>query len=614
MLAMRAWMLVVLTFAVSISIIDPAEAAKRCTGAACGTLSCSEPTVPARDGVTRRHELSCDHVREVTLLEGPSAGRVEDLVATYPGIAFRFTPEAGNESDQTFRVRLAGTNGTAGEVTVRVDVIPRSENTAPWCQPVEKSQRSDGTAPVVVSYSVLCFDDEDDPMVLDGGGPGTHLNAPRELDRNGGFLWNYRTATSSGVEHTTYWATDVLGAQSEPADVMIEVGPSDKPTTCRPNPGTFGYDAWPVFTRPGRVRNFGMVCEDLDGDDFTVLPGKMPTQGLLTINSVRPPDHGWWGTHQFIDATYVPADDGPRADPFTLTTITGGVVAEHEMQMLTPADDWINPGGCSWFADPTSRGLPTTVLGGCDDDEGDPIDVKVVKQPEHGTIGAPVSTPALYGREHIRLAYVPDPGFVGIDCVVLEVNGEFVHSIDVVVDELPASPVEVPDVPAPELPLPDDGTVFTPLPEDPSPPADAHEPPTPRPETPAAPSTPAPRAPAIPARPSSRAAAAAALGGADVVVVRRLGSARVWAARSSVRRGLPRSGGAALAVTCEAVCPVRWRPDVAGARASSALARGTAAPGRALVLALPRGRQAKQASFMVQVGRQKATVRLAVRR
>ena len=94
-----------------------------------------------------------------------------------------------------------------------IHVTPRDQNTAPQCQPASAAQRTAGTAPAVVAVDVYCWDYENDSFVIDGGGPGEHLDGPRTVrggDTGGAEapVWHYRTATASGQEATTFWATD----------------------------------------------------------------------------------------------------------------------------------------------------------------------------------------------------------------------------------------------------------------------------------------------------------------------------------------------------------------------------------------------------------------------
>ena len=422
----------------------PAEAAKRCEGSVCAAPSCSDPTVPARDGIARSYTVSCRHTRGVELLRGPEAGRLERLSANGGGVAFDFTPAAGNEADQSFEARLTGNDGSTKDVTFRIDVIPRADNTPPRCSPVSTSQRVTDPGPVRVEFSVSCSDAEDDPMMLHGGGPGRHPGAPRPLTWNGGYLWTYEPVTRDGVEQTSYWATDVLGATSAPAAVTIELGPGvDRPTTCLPNPYYGGYGLPSVLTRPGRIRRFGVYCEDPDGDAFSVAMGEQPARGLMTLNDTGTLQPGWWGVERFVDATFVPADDGDLAEQFALLTDTGGRRATHRMQMLTVAEDRNHGYGCGYSDATTPPGTPGTVELWCTDAEGDPLDVELVTPPAHGIAGPPVSLPAQYGQERITIPYTPEPGFECTDCVVVKV-GDMPISIDI--------HVRVPEPPMPPPP------------------------------------------------------------------------------------------------------------------------------------------------------------------
>ena len=126
---------------------------------------------------------------------------------------------------------------------VAIHVTPRAQNSAPQCQPASEARRTDGASAAVVELFVYCWDYENDTIVVDGGGPGEHLDGPRTLhggDGGGAEVapWHYRTATARGEEATTFWATDDLGARSTDTPLTVQVGPEvDRLPTCAPNPG-----------------------------------------------------------------------------------------------------------------------------------------------------------------------------------------------------------------------------------------------------------------------------------------------------------------------------------------------------------------------------------------
>ena len=107
---------------------------------------------------------------------------------------------------------------------------PARRTPRPSASPRRRRERTDGTSPAVVELYVYCWDYENDTIVVDGGGPGEHLDGPRTVhggDGGGADVapWHYRTAIARGEEATTFWATDDLGARSADTPLTVQVGP-----------------------------------------------------------------------------------------------------------------------------------------------------------------------------------------------------------------------------------------------------------------------------------------------------------------------------------------------------------------------------------------------------
>ena len=524
------------------------------TASAAATPECFTPETWDRPGLDRPHELDCHRAWGVELARGPSHGRLtgfafDDDAQT---ASWRYRADDDAPAEDALELRLQGPGGTTTQ-RVTIHVTPRAQNTAPQCQPASAAQRTAGTAPAVVAVDLYCWDYENDSFVIDGGGPGEHLDGPKAVrggDAGGAEVpvWHYRTATASGQEATTFWATDDLGARSDDTPLSVEVGPGvDRLPSCLPTPGAADPEAdfLPVYARAGATRRFGVVCSDADHDPLTVRVGAAPARGALTTFAPGAVEDHDWGTERWVDAVYRPADRSGQSDPFSVVAAAHGHTTETKLAILNADDEhWFGGLGCATDTATTTAGTPGVIRFSCADDDGDPLQATVTKAPDHGAAAPPALSPARYGWDDVAVAWTPEPGFVGIDNVGLRVADGHGVQVDLSVDLY----------------------VYA---------ADA----------------PTPAAPALPAtgRPSVGQAAAVApadqariaLGTRDVALVRRLGDASVFAKRSAVRRGLaPHAGSTALAVTCPLTCRVDTR--VRGSRP----ARSTARPGRAARLRL----------------------------
>ena len=517
-----------------------------------------------RPGIERPHELSCERATSAQLAAAPAHGHLTGLAFDVESqtAAWRYRPDADAPAEDSFTLRL---EGPAGAVTKRVTVhvTPRAENTPPQCRPASAAQRTDGASPAVVALDLYCWDYENDTIVVDGGGPGEHLDGPLTIDGgNGGGAevprWRYRTATARGEESTTFWATDDLGARSADTPLTIEVGPTvDRLPACAPTPGFADPDAefLPIYARPGKTRRFGLVCSDADHDALSVKLGTRPARGALTTFAPGGLQDREWGTERMVDAVYRPADASGEPDPFTVVSTANGRTAETRMAIAN-ADEprWFSGLGCATEAAKTTEGTPGVIRFSCTDDDGDDVLATVTRAPQHGAASPPLRTPARYGDDEIAIAWTPAPGFVGIDTLGVRVADGHGVQMDMTLDLYVYARDEAAAPAVPALAASGQPSVGQ---------ADAV-------------------APADQAR--------IALGTRDVVLVRRLGDARVFARRSAVRRGLaPRTGSTALAVTCPLACRLDARVQAPQHRArATRLARTTAQPGRAARLRLSR--------------------------
>jgi hypothetical protein len=439
---------------------------------------------------------------------------------------------------------LAGHEGST-EQHVAIAVIPTSENTPPACYGDRKTQRSDGTGPVDLYMHPFCWDRDGDEMVIRGGPPGVHPDSPKSVPSGSGDSnWHYRTATFSGDETTTIWATDVLGARSEDALLSVTVGPAvDQPPECRPSSWSSADAVFPIYSRPGMTRRFGLNCADPDGDRFSPRLSSPPERGQMPL--FLPGDQstsGYWGAEQWIDATYVPVDDSLERDPFSVTASGSDGDGPTAHMAIVPRALPDNAGaGCGWSPADITVDVPGAVHVICGDDDGDPLSVEILSEPRHGTIAPALITPARFGQSDITIPYVPNPAYEGYDCVKIKVTDGNGLGLELAI-EIWVRPAPLPIDSFPALPLP-----------------------------------PVPPLPPLPPGPLSsqqvRAAAERALGSRAVRRLRTAGAAEVWARSQLSRHDLLRYGRApGLVVVCSTRCRIRADARLAaGARSVRSL-------------------------------------------
>jgi hypothetical protein len=448
----------------------PATAGAACDASAnsCGIPQCWSDKVRLRPDLTRKIRISCYRATGATVKSAPQHSDLSGLKVDWSGIEFDARPhdDAGRYDEATFEV-----TGPEGSIELRVnfEVIPLSENSAPICDGARATRRSDGKGPVEVYVGPYCRDPDYDEFVMEGGGPGVHPYSPLSVPSGyGGPGWLYRTATFAGTETTKVWATDYLGARSADAELEVTVGPDiDRLPTCTPS--SYGYtDVHPIRSRAGATRRFGIRCEDLDGDAIDARLSTPPERGAMPLFLQSQPFDGYyWGGERWVDATYVPTDDSLDPDPFTVTASGprgDGPPNRFAITPVAPSENW--GGGCGWSGGYFLVGAPGTLKASCDDAEGDPLTVEVVREPRHGTATPPVLTPGKFGYTDITVPYVPNPGYEGYDCVELRITDGHgsEHKIVIDINVAPAPPpFTPPDWQLPPLPpLPPIGVDLTP--------------------------------------------------------------------------------------------------------------------------------------------------------
>jgi hypothetical protein len=551
--------------------------------------SCWNPELWARPGIERTHELHCEFVESVVIATQPEHGAVDEVTWDGWTARLRYRPELDAPSTDSVELALTGPGGSA-TAKLTIHVVPLSENTAPSCTPIADAQRSDGTAPVEFQLSALCSDAEHDGMTLHGAGPGVHVDDPTVI--RGGHIhafWRYRTAAVDGAELATYWAVDDLGARSADAGISLLVGPDvNRPPTCRPNTAWESEASWLVRMRSGTPRNFGIVCEDADGDAFTPSLGVLPEHG--SIGTFEPvPGQGPFPGHpheRWVDTTYVPAAGFLGPDRFTVVAASPGGDRTETLVRMVPVPAEENGAGSCGFSSTTTRvDTPVLVTMGCDDAEGDPLQAEVTTPPDHGTLDPPAVMPSRLGERKFVVRYVPSPGFTGVDAVGISVGGGPEMTVAITVSD---TGWPVPPTPPPVGPPPREPGNGDPMP--------GTTDPAPRSSGDPAPGQAEPLAPMEQAR--------EALGTRAVTLVRTAGVAQIYARTRGVSR---RAGRPALAVTCALACRVDVRQK--GRRAG--LQRISVEPGRAGVITVPRRARGNRLAFALRIRAEGAPVKRA---
>jgi hypothetical protein len=438
-------------------VLGPTPSSSRayCGQTSCGVPSCWNPTVRARPDIVRTETVACSGAIGARLVSGPAHGEISNVSTDWSGLHFDIHPTADAPRWDEAVLEITGHEGTI-EQRVAIEVVPTSENSAPICGTDHVTQRSDGTGPVDVFLHPYCRDPDGDAFVVDGGPPGMHSDAPKHVPAgDGDSNWHYRTATFSGDESTTIWATDELGARSADTRLDVTVGPNvDRPPEC-------SWDSTsiqPIYSRPGATRRFPIVCTDPDGDPFLPTLSSPPERGTMPLFVVGEPSRGFWGLEHWVDATYVPPDESLEPDPFAVTAIapTGdGPAARYAIVPRALPEN--AGGGCGWSGATVGTDVPGEVVVTCSDGDGDPLSVEITTEPKHGEAGPAVVTPARYGDSTIAIPYMPDPGYEGYDCVKVRITDGhglvFDLPVDISVQPLPPpAPPLPPLLPPPELP------------------------------------------------------------------------------------------------------------------------------------------------------------------
>jgi hypothetical protein len=224
---MRTSLIIVVAMALALLLgaPPPQSTASTCGETSCGVPSCWNASVRTRPDVTRTVTISCSGAENAKLVSPPAHGQVSNVALGFYTLQFDVHADAGSPRFDEATFELTGRDASI-EQRVQIEVIPTSENSPPVCDGDTVTQRSDGSGPVSVFLHPYCRDPDGDDFVIEGGPPGVHYYSPKHVPAGQSDMnWPYLTATHSGHETTTIWATDSLGARSADAQLDITVGP-----------------------------------------------------------------------------------------------------------------------------------------------------------------------------------------------------------------------------------------------------------------------------------------------------------------------------------------------------------------------------------------------------
>src|SRR4051794_7400352 len=143
-----------------------------------------------------------------------------------------------------------------------------------------------------------------------------------------------------------------------------------------------------------------------------------PERGALAAFDAGETQFASFGSERWIDATYVPVDASLEPDPFSVTAAGPGGDGPVARMAITPRELPENGGGhCGWWGSEVTKDVPSTLTLVCGDDDGDPLSVEALTEPQHGTITPPVVTIGRFGESEITIPYAPEPGYEGYDCL-----------------------------------------------------------------------------------------------------------------------------------------------------------------------------------------------------
>ncbi len=320
----------------------------------------------------------------------------ENGIVAIAGDVIVYQPNAGFSGVDYFFYTICDPTGVFCDNTiVSVTVLP--ENT-PNLAPIANNDIAETPVNTPVTIPVLANDSDPEgaPLTITGI-PNPPTNGTVEIV-NGAIVYT-PNPDFIGMDSFTYAICDPQGL-CDAATVGVAVGldgelPNNPPIAVEDVANT------PLDT-PVSIPVLANDS-DPDGDNLTVTLGSDPMHGTATVdengNINYTPDTGFEGT-DFL--TYILCDDGsPVLCDTTFVTINVGVTDTTENQPPIAVDDT----GSTLIDTP----VDILVLNNDSDPDGDNIVITaILTQPTNGA--------ALIGADTSSITYLPNPGFIGVDC------------------------------------------------------------------------------------------------------------------------------------------------------------------------------------------------------
>jgi VCBS repeat-containing protein len=299
--------------------------------------------------------------------------------------SFDYTPEVGFEGTVTFTYKVNDDIEDSDEATVTINISPG--NRAP---------SAEGTAlevhrGVPESGQVTGSDPDGDSItafVYEAPQHGSLVFSP-----SGAFTY---TANSNwvGLDYFKFKFTDGE-LDSEPAIVLLE--------STNQAPIAVG-ETYGVHFNETLTINTSLLANDSDpdGDALTLIPGTLPTHGILNITA-----NGF---------TYTPNTGYEGLDSFTYE-VSDGVSSSSATLNLWIHDDnhapYAGSGSFSVIHDRTLTSLAGSLLDISSDPDGDPISASLITPPTHGTLSF---------SSNGSFTYTPNTHYIGEDSFQYKVN------------------------------------------------------------------------------------------------------------------------------------------------------------------------------------------------
>ncbi len=351
------------------------------------------------------------------------AGAAHGTVVIEPSGAFLYTPAPDFAGTDTFTYVPLDTVGPGAPVTVTVQVTP--VNDAP-AGVADAYQAAEDDTLTVAGPGVLANDVDRDSASLAAALVESTRHGTLTLRADGGFTY-VPARDFAGVDRFVYQPGDGAANGAPVTVTLTVVGVNDAPLGA---PDAFQTDEDVPLTVPAP----GVLANDGDVETPWALQATLrtpPAYGSLTLR----PDGGFTytpardfnGRDAFV---YVPGDGIDEGEPVTVELHVGGTndVPLAEADRYQTAEDV--PLDVAWPG----------VLANDTDPDGTPIEARLVRAPDHGTVTL---------QPNGSLRYVPDPDWHGTDVFLyastdLELTGS-AAVVSVTVTPVNDAPVAVGD-------------------------------------------------------------------------------------------------------------------------------------------------------------------------